>query len=124
MAEEIKYEEYNDRFDEFFEEVKRNGTYDSDLILKAYKLARDAHKDQRRRSGEPYIMHPVAVAKILFEIGMDNDCIVSALLHDVVEDTGYDLDYIRNEFGQSSVRFRFQPARKFRRRISVRCSLQ
>ncbi len=99
MAEEIKYEEYNDRFDEFFEEVKRNGTYDSDLILKAYQLARDAHKDQRRRSGEPYIMHPVAVAKILFEIGMDNDCIVSALLHDVVEDTGYDLDYIRNEFG-------------------------
>lgn len=99
MAEEIKYEEYNDRFDEFFEEVKKNSAYDSGLILKAYQLAREAHKDQRRRSGEPYIMHPVAVAKILFEMGMDNECIVAALLHDVVEDTKYDLDFISREFG-------------------------
>lgn len=62
-------------------------------------LARDAHKNQRRRSGEPYIMHPVAVAEILYKLGMDNECIVGALLHDVVEDTQYDLDYIRKEFG-------------------------
>ena len=64
-----------------------------------YDLARDAHKNQRRRSGEPYIMHPVAVAEILYKLGMDNECIVGALLHDVVEDTKYDLDYIRQEFG-------------------------
>jgi len=96
---EIKKEEYNDRFDEFFEEVKKNPYYDSEKIKKAYIMARDAHKDQRRRSGEPYIMHPVAVARILFEIGMDNECIISALLHDVVEDTSYTIDDIKREFG-------------------------
>lgn len=99
MIEEIKPEDYNDHFYEFFEEIKNNPQYDSDKIEKAYKLAREAHKNQRRRSGEPYIMHPVAVAKILFGIGMDNECIIGALLHDVVEDTEYDLDYIRKEFG-------------------------
>lgn len=99
MIEEIKPEDYNDHFYEFFEEIKNNPQYDSDKIEKAYKLAREAHKNQRRRSGEPYIMHPVAVAKILFGIGMDNECIIGAFLHDVVEDTEYDLDYIRKEFG-------------------------
>ena len=94
-------EEYNDRFDEFFEQVKQNKSYDSKKIEKAYMLARDAHKDQRRRSGEPYIMHPVAVAKILFDFGMDNECIIAALLHDVVEDTKYDLDYIQKNFGET-----------------------
>lgn len=99
MTNEIKYEEYNDHFDEFFEEIKKNKNYDYQKIEKAYNLARDAHKDQRRRSGEPYIMHPVAVAKILFGIGMDNECIIGALLHDVVEDTEYGLDYISKHFG-------------------------
>lgn len=94
-------EEYNDRFDKFFEQVKQNESYDSKKIEKAYLLAKDAHKDQRRRSGEPYIMHPVAVAKILFDFGMDNECIIAALLHDVVEDTKYDLDYIQKNFGDT-----------------------
>lgn len=92
-------EEYDDGFKSFFEEVKKSRRYDCDKIEKAYKLAREAHKNQRRRSGEPYIMHPVAVAEILFKLGMDNECIVSALLHDVVEDTEYTIDYIKNEFG-------------------------
>ncbi len=100
MAEEIKYEEYNDRFDEFIEEVRNNGSYNAEKIEHAYQLARKAHQNQRRRSGEPYIMHPVAVAKILFDMGMDNECIIAALLHDVVEDTKYDLDFIKNEFGE------------------------
>lgn len=100
MAEEIKLEDYDDKFGEFFEEIKKNPQYNSDLIKKAYDLAYDAHKNQRRRSGEPYIMHPVAVAKILFDFGMDNECIVGALLHDVVEDTTYSLDYIRANFGE------------------------
>lgn len=91
--------EYDDGFAEFFEKIKASGHYDVDKIKKAYDLAHDAHKDQRRRSGEPYIMHPVAVAKILFKLGMDNECIVGALLHDVVEDTEYDLNYIRSMFG-------------------------
>ncbi|MBR7060437.1 MAG: bifunctional (p)ppGpp synthetase/guanosine-3',5'-bis(diphosphate) 3'-pyrophosphohydrolase [Eubacterium sp.] len=95
----MNYEDYNDRFDEFIQKVKENPSYDSEKIEKAYSLARDAHKDQRRRSGEPYIMHPVAVAKILFEMGMDNECIIAALLHDVVEDTEYTLDYIGKNFG-------------------------
>jgi GTP pyrophosphokinase len=99
LAEEIKYEDYNDHFDDFIKEVKKNPQYDSEKIERAYAIAREAHKNQRRRSGEPYIMHPVAVAKILFEIGMDNECIIGALLHDVVEDTDYDLDFIKKNFG-------------------------
>lgn len=91
--------DYDDHFDELIQEVKKNNSYDSELIQKAYDLAYEAHKDQRRRSGEPYIMHPVAVAKILFDFGMDNECIVGALLHDVVEDTTYDLDYISKNYG-------------------------
>ena len=91
--------EYDDGFTDFFQEVKESGHYDTAVIEKAYNLARDAHKNQRRRSGEPYIMHPVAVAEILFKLGMDNECIVGALLHDVVEDTEYTLDYIKQEFG-------------------------
>ena len=100
MSENIKLEDYNDKFDEFFEEVKKNPSYNSKLIQLAYSLAYEAHKDQRRRSGEPYIMHPVAVAKILFDYGMDNECIVGALLHDVVEDTTYDLAFIKEHFGE------------------------
>lgn len=95
----INIDEYDDGFNEFFEKIKESGHYDTDSIKRAYDLAYDAHKEQRRRSGEPYIMHPVAVAKILFKLGMDNECIIGALLHDVVEDTDYDLDYIKNEFG-------------------------
>lgn len=96
---EIKIEDYNDHFDEFIAQVKENPQYDSEKIEKAYKLAYEAHKNQRRRSGEPYIMHPVAVARILFEMGMDNECIIGALLHDVVEDTEYGLDYIEKNYG-------------------------
>lgn len=91
--------EYDDGFKAFFEEIKKTSQYDIEKIEKAYNLAHDAHKNQRRRSGEPYIMHPVAVAKILFKLGMDNECIIGALLHDVVEDTEYNLDYIKKEFG-------------------------
>lgn len=99
MSNTVYDKEYNDGFDAFFCEVKKSTQYDCKKIEKAYKLAYDAHKNQRRRSGEPYIMHPVAVAKILFKLGMDNECIMGALLHDVVEDTEYDLDYIKKEFG-------------------------
>lgn len=99
MSDTVYSEGYDDGFKEFFEEVKKNPQYDCEKIEKAYNLAHDAHKNQRRRSGEPYIMHPVAVAKILFNLGMDNECIIGALLHDVVEDTEYNIDYIKKEFG-------------------------
>ncbi len=70
------------------------------LIRKAFNLASEAHKGMRRYSGDPYIYHPLEVAIICSEeIGLGTTSIVSALLHDVVEDTDYTLDDIRNHFG-------------------------
>lgn len=71
-----------------------------DIINKAFNFARQAHKGVRRRSGEPYIMHPIAVAQIACEeIGLGSTSISAALLHDVVEDTDYTIEDIRNIFG-------------------------
>ncbi|MDF2882247.1 MAG: (p)ppGpp synthetase [Clostridiaceae bacterium] len=58
---------------------------DKQLITKAYNFAYDAHKEQKRESGEPYIMHPVEVACILAEMGMDTSVIIAGLLHDIIE---------------------------------------
>ncbi len=69
------------------------------VIDKAFEVARECHGDQRRRSGEPYIIHPIAVADILVDLGMDWQSIVAALLHDVVEDTEYTLEQLKDEFG-------------------------
>ncbi len=74
--------------------------YDLSKILSAYQLAEKAHAGQKRSSGEPYIIHPLAVADILLDLGMDTDTISVGLLHDVVEDTEYTLDDIRKKFGQ------------------------
>ncbi len=72
------------------------------LIRKAFDIAADAHKDQRRRTGEPYIYHPIAVAKIVAnEIGLGANSIASALLHDVVEDTDYTFADIEQLFGET-----------------------
>ncbi|MBO7238996.1 MAG: bifunctional (p)ppGpp synthetase/guanosine-3',5'-bis(diphosphate) 3'-pyrophosphohydrolase [Bacteroidaceae bacterium] len=71
-----------------------------ELITKAFNFARQAHKGVRRHSGEPYIMHPLAVARIVCkEIGLGSTSICAALLHDVVEDTDYTIEDIRNLFG-------------------------
>ena len=71
-----------------------------ELITKAFNFARQAHKGVRRHSGEPYIMHPLAVARIVCkEIGLGSTSICAALLHDVVEDTDYTVDDIKNLFG-------------------------
>lgn len=71
-----------------------------DIITKAFTFAKQAHKGVKRRSGEPYIMHPIAVAKIVcVEIGLGSTSICSALLHDVVEDTDYTVEDIENLFG-------------------------
>jgi GTP pyrophosphokinase len=75
---------------------------DKKLIRKAFDTAVDAHKDQRRKSGEAYIFHPIAVAKIVAsEIGLDATSIAAALLHDVVEDTEYTLSNIEKMFGET-----------------------
>ena len=78
-------------------------TFSEDSIAqidKAFAKANEAHKNQKRQSGEPYIIHPIAVAKILYELGMDAPSIETALLHDVVEDTPVTLDEIKEEFGE------------------------
>ena len=64
---------------------------DTSLIVRAYEVAEKAHSGQRRKSGEPYITHPVAVATILAELGMTAQTLAAAVLHDTVEDTDYTL---------------------------------
>ena len=77
-----------------------NPHYDIELIKKAYLRAEKMHEGQFRKSGEPYLIHPIAVAKILAEIGMDEDTIAAGLLHDVVEDTPYTTEDLKAEFGE------------------------
>ncbi|MCR4865937.1 MAG: bifunctional (p)ppGpp synthetase/guanosine-3',5'-bis(diphosphate) 3'-pyrophosphohydrolase [Lachnospiraceae bacterium] len=72
---------------------------DISLIEKAYNVANDAHKGQTRKSGEPYIIHPLYVAIILADLELDKETIVAGLLHDVVEDTVMTIDEIKTEFG-------------------------
>ena len=72
-----------------------------EIIERAFKFAKEAHKGIRRRSGEPYILHPIAVARIVsYEIGLGSTSICAALLHDVVEDTEYTVEDIENHFGK------------------------
>ena len=74
---------------------------DSKIIKKAFRISLDAHKNMRRKSGEPYILHPISVAQIcVSEIGLGTTAIIAALLHDVVEDTDITLEYIEKEFGE------------------------
>jgi GTP diphosphokinase / guanosine-3',5'-bis(diphosphate) 3'-diphosphatase len=69
-------------------------------VERAYEVAAHWHKDQKRKSGDPYITHPLAVATILAELGMNTETICAALLHDTVEDTAYTLAELRSEFGE------------------------
>ncbi|WP_092808192.1 RelA/SpoT family protein [Rhodococcus globerulus] len=69
------------------------------LLQRAYDVAEERHSSQRRKSGDPYITHPLAVASILAELGMDTTTLVAALLHDTVEDTGYSLEELTRDFG-------------------------
>ena len=74
---------------------------DRDMLLHAYDFARDAHRNQKRASGEPYFIHPCAVAEILVDLGLDADTVAGALLHDVIEDTPVTEEDVRREFGES-----------------------
>ena len=73
---------------------------DSPRVQKAIEMAKKAHEGQLRKTGEPYIVHPLAVKKILEEWGMDEDTIIAGILHDTVEDTNLTLDEIKQEFGE------------------------
>ena len=87
-------------FDELMVALKEsNRPYDFDKITEAYEYAAKAHEGQMRQSGDPYITHPIAVAQILLELGMDTETICAGLLHDVVEDTSSTLDDIKKRFG-------------------------
>ena len=78
-----------------------NSQEELDMVQKAFEFANEAHKGVRRRSGEPYILHPIAVAKIVVSnIGLGYKSIIAALLHDVVEDTDYTVDDLKSLFGE------------------------
>ncbi len=86
---------------QFMDMVRETGrNYDLEMLDRAYALAESAHVGQNRRSGEPYITHPLSVAAILLDLGLDTECLVAAILHDVVEDTDVPLERINHEFGE------------------------
>ena len=74
---------------------------DTKNVKKAYEWASELHKEQKRKSGEPYIIHPIQVAGILAELKMDTATVISGYLHDVVEDTTATLQDVRDNFGET-----------------------
>ena len=115
MHQQDEYErDYNERdytdniaeayctYDELLRNIVNSGReYDMAAIEKAYLFANKAHAGQTRKSGEPYIVHPISVADILVSLGMDTDSVVAALLHDVVEDTPVTTEEISRMFGET-----------------------
>jgi GTP pyrophosphokinase len=94
-------EKHQGLLDELLAEIEEaGGTVDRDLVTRAFRYAAAAHEGQQRRSGQPFIEHPVGVAKICAQLRLDEQTIAAALLHDVVEDTEVDLDDVRTEFGE------------------------
>ena len=94
------YEDPNRLYDMLIARIRKyHPSTDVSMIEKAYKLAVKAHGDQRRKSGEPYIIHPLWVAIILADLEMDKETIAAGMLHDVVEDTKFTEEDIRREFG-------------------------
>ena len=88
------------RYEELIECLnKQGGSYDLDLIKKAFDYCVECHKGQKRWTNEEYYIHPFHVAKIIISLGMDTQSIAAALLHDVVEDTEATVEYIKKEFG-------------------------
>ncbi|PIZ06010.1 MAG: RelA/SpoT family protein, partial [Flavobacteriales bacterium CG_4_10_14_0_8_um_filter_32_5] len=103
---QIDLEKEKKEIDEAFKGLMKSATYSKKdaatkkRIKKAFEVAYDAHKDIRRKSGEPYIYHPIAVARICAEeIGLGATSIICALLHDTVEDTELTIEDVRNLFG-------------------------
>ncbi|WP_300714845.1 HD domain-containing protein, partial [uncultured Acetatifactor sp.] len=90
--------------DELYQELigrvhKYHPSDDISMIEKAYRTAAEAHKDQFRKSGEPYIVHPLNVAIILADLELDKETIIAGILHDVVEDTVMTEEDLKREFG-------------------------
>lgn len=94
--------EMKNRIDFLIERVKKQNPHaNTTKIRAAYECAAVAHEGQKRRNGEPYIIHPVSVAEIIVEMGLDTDSICAGLLHDCIEDTGFGYREIENKFGTS-----------------------
>ncbi len=93
MAVELMYDELKEQAQELF------SPEEAAVIDKAFRIANEYHKTQKRSSGEPYIIHPVAVAKIVLDYGMDYESITAAMLHDTVEDTELTIEDVKKEFG-------------------------
>ena len=88
-------------YEQLVEKIKQYHPTDNfSMLKKAYDLAKEAHKDQKRKSGEPYIIHPLKVAIILAELELDMETIVAGILHDTIEDTPYTYDDLKNLFGE------------------------
>ena len=98
--EQLSSKSADEMFSELITAVKENMPDDTDMVERAYNVAKTAHEGQFRYSGEPYIIHPVAVAQILYKLGMDGESMTAALLHDVVEDTAMTIDDVRKDFGE------------------------
>ena len=91
-------------YDILVEKIKKyHPSTDLTTIEKAYEVAREAHKDQKRKSGEPYIIHPLCVAIILAELELDMESIAAGLLHDVIEDTAISEKELEKTFGSEIV---------------------
>ena len=98
---EDESDSFGDGFEEFYEKIKKiYSDIELENIRHAYEVAKQAHKAQLRRSGEPYIIHPIAVAGILADLGMDSQSLIAALLHDTVEDTEITNEDIVKNFGE------------------------
>ena len=114
--------------DELYQELiqcvqKYHPSDDISMIEKAYKVASEAHKNQFRKSGEPYIIHPLNVAIILADLKLDKETIVAGILHDVVEDTVMTEEDLRRKFRCPAATENSQmPSWRCRQRICVRCS--
>src|SRR5438477_3880661 len=99
------HEAHQNLVDELLEEVAAyNPEVDRDLLARAFRFAAQAHEGQQRRSGEAFIHHPWGAAKICAQLRLDEQTLVAALLHDVVEDTDTELDEVRSEFGDEVAR--------------------
>ena len=98
-------ERHENLVDELIDAVAEyNPEVDRDLLTRAFYFAASAHDGQLRASGDDFITHPAAVARICAELRLDESTILAALLHDVVEDTSRDVDDVRNEFGDEVAR--------------------
>jgi GTP diphosphokinase / guanosine-3',5'-bis(diphosphate) 3'-diphosphatase len=109
MTPNLKYKIESINYDKIFKELVKkvksyNPNVDIKLLNKAYSTAKKYHDNQFRKSGEPFIIHPLSVGMILADIELDQTSIAAAILHDVVEDTDYNLEKVTSEFGNSIAR--------------------